>query len=184
MNLYRNINPKKMLSLTINGASCSLPIIPGETLAELLRERLGLTGTKIGCNEAECGACTVLMNGKPILSCSYPAARAQGKVITTIEGLAPLSSNVNDSHNLHPLQEAFMTYGAVQCGFCTPGQIMTAYALLKRNPNPSREDIREALKGALCRCGCYLAIERAVLAASDLIHRGIPIASPSLPHSE
>jgi xanthine dehydrogenase molybdenum-binding subunit len=178
------MNHKKMLSLFVNGDSYSLPLIPGETLAELIRERLNLTGTKIGCNEAECGACTVLVNGEPILSCSYPAARAQGKAITTIEGLGLLSPGENKSHGLHPLQETFVTYGAVQCGFCTPGQIMTAYALLKCNPNPTREDVREAMKGALCRCGCYPAIERAILAASDFIHRGIPISSPSLPFSD
>ena len=173
-----------MLSLIVNGVSRSLPRIPGEMLAELLRERLGLTGTKIGCNEAECGTCTVLVNGEPILSCSYPAARAQGKEITTIEGLGILSSTGTESHSLHPLQEAFVTYGAVQCGFCTPGQILTAYALLKHNPTPSREEVRLALKGAFCRCGCYPAIERAILAASDSIHRGTPISSPFLPLSE
>ena len=173
-----------MLSFTVNGSPFSFPIIPGEMLAELLRERLGLTGTKIGCNEAECGACTVLVNGEPILSCSYPALRAQGKQITTIEGLASHPSGLKERQSLHPLQEAFVTYGAVQCGFCTPGQIMTAYALLESNPNPTREEIRAALKGALCRCGCYPAIERAVLAASDLIYRGMAIPSPSLPLSE
>ena len=174
------MKPNNMLSLVVNGSSFTLPLIPGETLAELLRERLGLTGTKISCNEAECGTCTVLVNGEPVLSCAYPAVRAQGKEITTIERLALLSSVGNESHGLHPLQEAFIAYGAVQCGFCTPGQIMTAYALLTNNPNPSREEVREALKGALCRCGCYPAIERAILAAVDSIHHGIPIASPSL----
>jgi CO/xanthine dehydrogenase Mo-binding subunit/aerobic-type carbon monoxide dehydrogenase small subunit (CoxS/CutS family) len=175
------MSQRKMLSLSINGALCSLPIIPGETLAELLRERLNLTGTKIGCNEAECGACTVLVNGEPILSCSYPAARAQGKEITTIEGLVMLSPGGNGDNSLHPLQEAFVTCGAVQCGFCTPGQIMTAYALLTHNPNPTREETREALKGALCRCGGYPAIERAIMAASDSIHHGTPIPLPSIP---
>jgi CO/xanthine dehydrogenase Mo-binding subunit/aerobic-type carbon monoxide dehydrogenase small subunit (CoxS/CutS family) len=174
------MKPNKVFSLIVNGSSFTIPRIPGETLAELLRERLGLTGTKIGCNEAECGVCTVLVNGEPVLSCAYPAARAEGKEITTIEGLAPLISATNDGQGLQSLQEAFITYGAVQCGFCTPGQIMTAYALLKHNPDPTREEIREALKGALCRCGCYPAIERAILAAADSIHRGIPIASPSL----
>ena len=174
---------KKKLLLSVNGITCSLPIIPGETLAELLRQRLRLTGTKIGCNEAECGACTVLVNDEPVLSCSYPAVRAQGKEITTIEGLAKLSSGISKNHDLHPLQEAFVTLGAVQCGFCTPGQIMTAYALLKRNPNPSREEIRAALKGVICRCGGYPAIERSIQAASDSIHRGVPIPTPSLPLS-
>jgi CO/xanthine dehydrogenase Mo-binding subunit/aerobic-type carbon monoxide dehydrogenase small subunit (CoxS/CutS family) len=177
------MDSERQLSLTVNGTFCCLPLIPGETLAELLRQRLHLTGTKIGCNEAECGACTVLVDGEPILSCSYPAGRAQGKQIMTIEGLALLLPGENEIQALHPLQAAFISYGAVQCGFCTPGQIMTAYALLKHNPNPSRDEIREALRGAFCRCGCYPAIERAVLAVSDLIPQSIPISSPSLPLS-
>ena len=181
--MINNMDSEKLLTFNVNGASCSLPLIPGETLAELLRTRLGLTGTKIGCNEAECGACTVLVDGEPILSCSYPAARAQGKVVTTIEGLAPISYAINDTPALHPLQQAFISFGAVQCGFCTPGQIMTAYALLKRNPSPTQDEIRDALRGAFCRCGCYPAIERAIVSASDLITKGLPIPSPCLPLS-
>lgn len=177
------MKPNKVLSLIVNGSSFTLPLIPGETLAELLRDRLGLTGTKIGCNEAECGACTVLVNGEAVLSCAYPAARAEDKEITTIEGLAPLLSGTNYEQVLHPVQKAFVAYGAVQCGFCTPGQIMTVYALLEHNPNPPREEIREALKGVLCRCGCYPAIERAILAAADSIQHGTPITPPSLPLS-
>jgi xanthine dehydrogenase molybdenum-binding subunit len=183
MKRLNHVKSKNTLSLVVNGHSFWLPILPGEMLADLLRERLGLTGTKIGCNEAECGACTVLVNGEPILSCSYPAARAQGKEVMTIEGLASLFPCGDESAGLHPLQEAFVKFGAVQCGFCTPGQIMTAYALLKRTPNPSREEIREALKGAICRCGGYPAIERAIQAASDSIQHHSPIASPSLPLS-
>jgi xanthine dehydrogenase molybdenum-binding subunit len=171
------VNHEKILSLIVNGSTITLPFIPGETLADLLRERLGLTGTKVGCNEAECGVCTVLVNGEPVLSCSYPAARAQGKEVTTIEGVTAELSYRNDSQSLHPLQEAFIAYGAVQCGFCTPGQIMTAHALLKHNPNPTRKEIREALKGAFCRCGCYPAIERAILAVSDPIHFDSPVSS-------
>jgi CO/xanthine dehydrogenase Mo-binding subunit/aerobic-type carbon monoxide dehydrogenase small subunit (CoxS/CutS family) len=174
------VKHEKMLSLIVNGSSFSLPLIHGETLAELLRERLGLTGTKIGCNEAECGACTVLVNEEPILSCSYPAARAQGKEVTTIEGLVLLLSGSTGNQSLHPLQEAFINYGAVQCGFCTPGQIMTAYALIKRNPNPTHEEIRVAMNGVLCRCGCYPAIERAILAVIDPIHSGPPISYNSI----
>ena len=108
---------------------------PGEMLADLLRERLGLTGTKIGCNEAECGACTVLVDGEPVLSCTYPAERAQGRHVLTIEGLAGALESGN-VEALHPLQEAFILHGAVQCGFCIPGQIMTAYALLQAQPGP------------------------------------------------
>jgi len=150
-------------------------------LADLLRERLGLTGTKIGCNESECGACTVLVNGEAILSCSYPAIRADGKSIITIEGLSQLSFDGKGGQGLHPLQEAFINFGAVQCGFCTPGQIMTAFALLKRNPQPTQEEIREALRGTLCRCGGYPAIERAIQSASKAIQNGSPIPSPSIP---
>jgi CO/xanthine dehydrogenase Mo-binding subunit/aerobic-type carbon monoxide dehydrogenase small subunit (CoxS/CutS family) len=172
------MNPGKTLSLTVNGDLHRLPLIPGETLVELLRQRLNLTGTKIGCNEAECGTCTVLVNGEPILSCSYPAARAHGKEITTIEGLATLSSIGNEDQGLHPLQEAFVKFGAVQCGFCTPGQILTAYALLKRNPDPSQDEVREALTGVLCRCGGYPAIERAVLAAAKHDNQGTSNSIP------
>ncbi len=173
------MNNPKTLTLTVNRVEHSLPLIPGETLAELLRQRLNLTGTKIGCNEAECGTCTVLVNGEPILSCSFPAARAHGKAITTIEGLARLTNSVNNIHGLHPLQEAFIVCGAVQCGFCTPGQIMTAYALLKSNPNPGQEEVRAALKGTLCRCGGYPAIERAVLSASQSPDRDCSSSTPS-----
>lgn len=173
---------RKMLSLIINGRPFSLPFVPGETLAELLRERLRLTGTKIGCNEAECGACTVLVNGEPVLSCCYPAGRAQGKEITTIEGITSPSHDASGRLNLHPLQEAFINYGAVQCGFCTPGQIMTAYALLKRNPHPNREEIGAAMNGVLCRCGCYPAIERAIQAAAEAVQHGTPISTPAPPY--
>ena len=175
------MNPEDTLSLMVNGKPVSLPIIPGEMLADLLRERLGLTGTKIACNEAECGACTVLVNGEPVLSCSYPAVRARGKQVTTIEGLARQPTGLTEIQDLHPLQEAFISHGAVQCGFCTPGQLMTAYALLNRNPNPTQAEIREALMGVLCRCGGYLSIERAILAAAESIRHGTPISPPSLP---
>lgn len=171
------MNNAKMFSLIVNGVPRSLPLVPGEMLAHLLRERLELTGTKVGCNEAECGACTVLVNGEPVLSCTYPAVRAQGKEITTIEGLSSGLEDLPVGHTLHPLQEAFVNYGAVQCGFCTPGQIMTAYALLKRNPHPSQEEIRQALNGVLCRCGAYPAIERAILAFSNGLHHQKPVSS-------
>ena len=143
-------------SLTVNGKLYEVPAQPGEMLSDLLRERLRLTGTKIGCNEAECGACTVLVDGEPVLSCVYPAERAAGRQVVTIEGLA---ERVHEEMKLHPLQEAFIDHGAVQCGFCIPGQIMTAYALLKRNPEPSSAEIRYALKDTLCRCAGYPTIE-------------------------
>ena len=161
------------ITLTVNGKRHILSYKPGEMLAALLRERLNLTGTKVGCEEAECGTCTVLVDGEPVLSCIYPAARANGKDIVTIEGLV-------QNGKLHALQEAFIQHGAVQCGFCIPGQLMTAYALLKRNPDPSREDIRYALKDTLCRCAGYPTIENSILAAAHSLKTGEPIAPPKI----
>lgn len=165
------------IQFVVNGVSRTLEVEASEMLSDVLRERLGLTGTKIGCNEAECGACTVVINGKPILSCTYPAVRANGKDILTIEGLAHTQ---NGELKLHPLQESFIQHGAVQCGFCIPGQIMTSYALLENNPNPTSEDVRYALKDTLCRCGGYPTIERAILAAADSIKTGKPVSEPEV----
>ena len=184
----------KQISLTVNSTKHTLESIPGETLSTLLRERLRLTGTKIGCGEAECGACTVLVDGEPIMSCVYPAERADGKTIVTIEGLAPplhlppFSGEMGGEKEggemkLHPLQEAFVEHGAVQCGFCIPGQIMTAYALLKRNPNPNSDEIRFALKDTLCRCAGYPTIENAILAAAQALRTGEPVQKPNIPDS-
>ncbi|MFQ5594461.1 MAG: molybdopterin-dependent oxidoreductase [Anaerolineae bacterium] len=147
------------LNMVVNGEEVSVEADGGDFLAYLLRYKLGLTGTKIGCDEAECGACTVLVDGRPVDSCVYPALKAQGAEIQTIEGLA---------HNgdLHPLQRAFVERGAVQCGFCTPGFIMTSKALLERNPLPTDADIKAALKDTYCRCGCYVEIIDAVHAAA------------------
>jgi xanthine dehydrogenase molybdenum-binding subunit len=161
------------ITLTVNSKKHILPSKPGEMLAALLRERLNLTGTKVGCEEAECGTCTVLVDGEPVLSCIYPAARANGKDIDTVEGLA-------QNGKLHALQEAFIQHGAVQCGFCIPGQLMTAYALLKQNPNPSREEIRCALKDTLCRCAGYPTIENSILAAAHSLKTGEPIKPPKI----
>lgn len=159
--------------LIVNGDERSASIEPGEMLASVLRTKLGLTGTKIGCDELECGSCTVLMDGEPVLACGLPAARADGSTITTIEGLA-------DNGHLHPLQDAFIKQGAVQCGFCIPGQIMAAAALLERETNPSRAQIRAALKDTLCRCAGYPSIERAVEAAAHARQTGEPIDFPEL----
>ncbi len=161
------------LSLTVNGVQVHVECGPTEMLSEVLRERLGLTGTKIGCNEAECGTCTVLVDEAPVLSCTYPALKAHGRSIQTIEGLTP-------HDGLHPLQQAFLVHGAVQCGFCIPGQIMTAAALLKQTPQPAPAEIRHALKDTLCRCAGYPAIERAVLAAADSLRTGEPVAGPEV----
>ena len=157
------------MEITVNNHFlCDLSPVPGETLADLLRERLGLTGTKIGCEEAECGACTVLVDDEPVLACVYPAERAAGKTVLTIEGLA-------SGESLHPLQQAFIEHGAVQCGFCTPGLLMTAYALLQRNPAPSEAEIRHALKDTLCRCGGYPSILRAIQSAAHQLRTGKPL---------
>jgi xanthine dehydrogenase molybdenum-binding subunit len=161
------------LETTVNGILVRLECAPTEMLADVLRERLGLTGTKIGCSEAECGACTVLIDGLPILSCTYPALRARGRSVVTIEGLA-------EAGRLHPLQAAFAQHGAVQCGFCIPGQIMTAAALLERDPDPSPEALRAALKDTLCRCAGYPTIERSVQAAGRALRTGAPVEGPAI----
>lgn len=170
------------LNLRVNGRAVRLPQLAGETLAALLRDRLRLTGTKIACEESECGSCTVLVDGEPVLSCMYPAVRANGRNVLTIEGLAAVSG-ANHGTELHPLQQAFIDHGAVQCGFCIPGQIMTAFALLQKNPDPSRDEVRLALKDTLCRCAGYPAIENAVLAAGESIRTGAPIKPPQVKES-
>lgn len=148
------------LAMTVNGRSVAVEINADELLVDVLRDRLGLIGTKVGCNEGECGACTVLMDGDPVLSCLIPALRAQGRQITTIEGLS-------DRDTLHPLQQAFVEHGAVQCGYCIPGFIMSAKALLDVNPHPNREEIKEAIAGNLCRCTGYVKIIEAIEAIAD-----------------
>lgn len=173
-------NTKYRIHFIVNGKDVDIEVDASEMLADVLRERLGLIGTKIGCNEAECGACTVIINGKPILSCTYPAVRANGKTILTIEGLA---KETEEGICLHPLQEAFIKHGAVQCGFCIPGQIMTSYALLQENPSPSDEEIRYALKDTLCRCGSYPSIERAIHSAEEAMRTGKSVISPKVDDS-
>ena len=151
---------KRHLALTVNGMVVEGDVDCRMTLAEFLREELGLTGTKVGCNRAECGACTVLLNGNPVYSCTMLAVDAVGKEVLTIEGLA-------DEGNLHPLQEAFIEHDALQCGYCTPGMILSAKALLDRNPRPTEDDVRNAIDGNLCRCGSYPNIIEATIAASE-----------------
>ena len=151
-------NCEKRIEVTVNETIFRLKVGPGIMLVDLLRDQLRLTGTKVGCRRGECGACTVLIDGKPILSCMYPAIRADRKKIVTIEGL-----KVNDG--FHPLQKAFIQLGAVQCGYCTPGMIMSSKGLLDENPNPSLNEVQEALSGNLCRCGGYQKIFEAVLTA-------------------
>ncbi|MCD6480390.1 (2Fe-2S)-binding protein [Candidatus Bathyarchaeota archaeon] len=148
----------------LNGREIEAEVEPNTLLLNLLREHLHLTGAKYGCGIGECGACTVLLDGEPILSCLTLAVEVDGREITTIEGLAR-------DGELHPLQRAFLEEGAVQCGFCTPGMILTAKALLDENPNPSEEEIREYLKGNLCRCTGYVNIVKAVKRAAEEMAR-------------
>jgi len=163
-----------LLNMIVNGKQVTVEVEPHEFLAHVLRETLGLTGTKIGCEEGECGACTVLVNGLPVVSCIFPALKAQGARVETIEGLAEswraeirdLESPISNLQSLHPLQRAFIEHGAVQCGFCTPGLIMAAKGLLDHNPNPTDDDIKTALKDNLCRCTGYVSVIRAIKAAA------------------
>jgi carbon-monoxide dehydrogenase small subunit len=154
----------KTIAVTINRKRLTVDVPAQMSLLELLRERLGLTGTKEGCANGECGACTVIMNGEALRSCIVLAVEADGGEVTTIEGLS-------EGDRLDPVQQAFIDADAVQCGFCTPGYILAVRALLDRNPNPTAEDTREALSGHLCRCTGYEAIFEA-------IHRIIPPAEP------
>jgi carbon-monoxide dehydrogenase small subunit len=147
------------IRVLVNGQLESLQVEPDESLLAMLRERLDLTGAKEGCNEGECGACVVLLDGKAVNACLVLAAEADGREVTTIEGLGRAGA-------LHPLQRAFLAHQAVQCGFCTPGMIMTAAALLRENPDPSEAEIRTALSGNLCRCTGYRQILDAVLTAA------------------
>jgi len=142
-------------SLTVNGEPHEVSFAPYKTLLEVLREDLGLTGTKHGCELGECGACTVLLDGRPVLSCLVLACECGGRTVETIEGVAR-------GPELHPLQAAFADFGGSQCGYCTPGVIMTAKALLERNPNPTKEEIKAATAGNLCRCTGYQQIVEAV----------------------
>jgi carbon-monoxide dehydrogenase small subunit len=148
------------VSLTVNGSREHVQVASNETLLALLRDRLGLTGTKNGCSAGECGACTVLMDSEPVNACLVLAVEADGAEIVTVEGLA------NDSQ-LDPLQQALIDHGGVQCGFCTPGVLISARALLNRNPHPSEADIKDALRGNLCRCTGYVRIIDAVKAAAE-----------------
>jgi len=140
---------ERLLTLSVNGQTRRVDVLPNETLATTLRYKLGLTGTKIGCDRAECGACTVMIDGVTNYSCSTLTHRVRGREIMTVEGVAA------EDGTLHPVQQAFIDELAPQCGFCTPGQVMSAVALLGRNPNPTREEARSALAGNLCRCGAY-----------------------------
>jgi len=150
---------KQILRFTVNEEPREIAVEPWWTLLDVLRDQLELTGAKKGCDRGDCGACTVLLDGKPIVSCTTLAVQADGRRVTTIEGLMLEGSP-------HPLQQAFVDVGAVQCGFCTPGMVLAAKALLDENPSPTEDDVREAIAGNLCRCTGYAKIVEAVLSVA------------------
>jgi carbon-monoxide dehydrogenase small subunit len=162
---------KRLLALTVNGRPTKVKVSPTWTLLRVLREELHLTATKKGCEQGDCGVCTVIMNGKTVNACLVLALQAEGKQVETIEGLGT-------AEKLHPLQESFIEKGAIQCGFCTPGMLMSAAALLRRNPRPNANEIREGLAGNLCRCTGYARIIKAVKAASE---KAAAVGGPQTP---
>lgn len=156
---------QQLVTLTVNGETHTIAVNPNLTLLDLLRNKLGLTGTKKGCELGDCGACTVMLDGKTVNSCLVLAVEAEGKEVLTIEGLA-------SGQDLHPIQRAFIEHGAIQCGYCTPGMILSAKALLDKNPAPSEEEVKEAIGGNLCRCTGYIHIIDAILVAAEQGRRG------------
>ncbi|NLE74646.1 MAG: (2Fe-2S)-binding protein [Actinobacteria bacterium] len=156
---------KTVATFTVNGLPHEIAVEPHQLLIEVLREHLGLTGTKHSCGVGNCGACTVLVDGTPELACLTLAMEVRDKSVLTIEGLAKEGL-------LHPLQQAFVDYGAIQCGYCTPGMILTGKALLDDNPDPTEHEVREALAGNICRCTGYVKIVEAVLAAAEVMRKG------------
>ena len=155
---------ERLIKLTINGDEYKFHVEPWRTLLEVIREKAGLTGAKEACGTGECGNCLVILDGRPVKSCIYLAVDADGKDITTIEGIA-------DGEELHPIQKAFIDHGAIQCGFCTPGMILTAKSLLDHNPKPTKAEVQAALEGVLCRCTGYVQIVEAILAAGEAMAR-------------
>ncbi len=153
---------KRLIRLIVNGGAVEAAVDPNRTLIQFLREDLGLTGTKHGCGLGDCGACTVILDGKPVNSCLTLAVQANGSEVLTIEGLA-------ENGQLHPIQQAFVNNGAIQCGFCSPGMILSAKALLDSNPRPAEHDIRTAISGNLCRCTGYQKIVEAIKEAAKAI---------------
>ncbi len=157
---------KQLIKLDINNQVYEVPVSPKDLLVDIVRKKVGLTGTKKGCGQGDCGACTVLIDGAPVLSCITLAIACQGKKICTIEGL------VDEQGNMHPVQDAFVEHGAVQCGFCTPGMILSAKALLDRIPKPGALEIKRAISGNICRCTGYKKIVEAISAAAEKISTG------------
>lgn len=155
---------KQLITLFINDKEYEIAVSPNRTLTQVLREDIGLLGTKEGCGIGDCGACTVILDGRPVNSCLVLAVQANGSRITTIEGVA-------EGQNLHPVQQAFIDHGAIQCGFCTPGMVLSAKSLLEKNPRPTELEVREALSGNLCRCTGYQKIVEAVQAAAQTMKK-------------
>ena len=154
------------MKLRVNGEPVQLLVEEDETLLDVLRDRLFLTGTKRGCGEGQCGHCTVILNGKAVNSCLTLALEAEGSQVLTIEGLA-------QGNSLHPIQKAYVEAGAIQCGYCTPGMVMAIYSLLQRNPQPNEEEIREGIKGVMCRCtGYYKIVEAVKMASAEVSKHG------------
>ncbi len=153
---------ERKIRFTVNGEEYEVGVEPFLTLADCLREKLGLLGVKVSCNQSDCGSCTVLLDEEPVYSCMVLAADVEGRSIETIEGLA-------SEGNLHPIQQAFIANFGMQCGFCTPGMILSAKALLDRNPDPSEQEARQAISGNLCRCGTYPKIVKSILAAARMM---------------
>ena len=151
---------KVAATLAVNGTSYPIEVDPGASLLQAVRDVIGLTGSKEGCDDSECGACMMLLDGKPVNSCSYLALQTEGREVTTVEGLA-------DGGELSALQQAFLDFGGVQCGFCTPGMLISATALLRANPHPTEEEVRIGLSGNLCRCTGYDGIVKAVLGVAE-----------------
>ncbi|MBN2124379.1 MAG: (2Fe-2S)-binding protein [Deltaproteobacteria bacterium] len=156
---------RKEIAFSLNGKPCRVKVKPWQTLLKVIREDLHLTGTKEGCGQGECGSCTVILGGKAVNSCLVPAIEADGQELLTVEGLA-------QGDSLHPIQEAFVEKAGMQCGFCTPGMILSAKALLDRNPHPSEEEIREAIAGNFCRCTGYTKIVESIASAAEQMKGG------------
>ena len=160
------MSAKREVSFTVNGAAHTVSVYPMERLLDVLRSELGLTGAKEGCGEGECGSCSVLMNGELVNSCLVPVLQAEGATLCTIEGLGGAGEGLGGARGLHPVQQAFLKCGGAQCGICTPGMVMATVHLLRRNPAPTLEQVREGLGGNLCRCTGYTRIFNAVMEAA------------------
>jgi len=157
---------KQTVKFTLNGENVEIDVSPARTLLDVLRNDFNMRGTKNGCESGECGACTVIMNGKAVTSCLIPVVKAQGAIIETIEGIG------TPPDSLHPIQKSFVRNNALQCGYCVPGMIMSAKALLDKNPDPALEEVKTAIAGNMCRCTGYVKMEKAILEAAEEMRKG------------